>query len=454
MRRRMCDRNGIHLLDVARRIARDRARGISINMFSHPRKLSINRDGRRGAAARAHRRGDAVKILRFLVICSLLATGVSCKNVSVKHKEFEGFSPRTVAVLPADGTLPERGRRVLRNLIGSFLQEKQYIKIDDAFVDMELAKAGFEPWREGWIPNDAAIYQFGRALGADAVLCLSGFEDQRFSAGVLYRRGLAGMLRWMDTKTEKIIFTSDLSASKTGGLALESGQVLKAISNTTENGGEEQFARLAASVAFDFINSIPDAKITSELAGRPVVQSLQLKGNDIIYAGQTWGVELRGTPRSRGMVMIEGCPGEYPLHEISPGLYTGEFRADAGLGEVNATISAVLFSLTGDPSEPKNGGTLRISAPRLDPPNSVNVSILDATKRETRVVWNSVPGAKGYDVVRLGGEAPMVISGVKGNEWIDTVPLGIDSVSYAVCAKSESGISGPPSAQAFAILKK
>ncbi|MFN0206147.1 MAG: hypothetical protein ACKVS6_07515 [Planctomycetota bacterium] len=382
----------------------------------------------------------------YSVLALLLLLSTACRSAPKEFPKFEGQPPATIAVLPIDGSLPPRSSTILRNLMGAFLTERQYSKLDDEFVDAELARSGYSPWNGRWLPGDAELAAFGRSVGVDALVVISGFEDKGFSAAVFYRRGLTGTVRWLDTRNARTLWSADLSASRSGGLLLESGQALKAVSQTVQAGSEESFFRLAASVSRELAEAVPENKNPGALQMRPRVESVSLSSQERLGPGVVWRVEARGTPRARGIATVDGLAGGFPLVETAPGIYNGTYRVEAGWGEAKGRVNVVLYNSFGDPSETKSSDSmLYVSAVRLDSPRDVRAEVADAASRKVRVAWSPVAGAAAYDFVRLGTSAPFSVV-VNTTHYEDTIPAGEGSVFYAVSARTSAGNSGPASA--------
>lgn len=388
-----------------------------------------------------------IKRISFILIMTALV--FSCKSRAAFPK-LSGEAPRTVAVLPVEGTLQIRARSILRRLVGTFLADKQYYKLDDEYLDGELARAGWRPWDEAWIPSDAELAHFGKKAGADALLILTGFEDDRVSAAVFYKRGLAGTVKWFDVRSGSVIWSAPVSASRSGGVLLESGQIIKAVADTAAASGEEQFIKLAAVVALDIVNDLPAGAATAELRERPNVTEITLVSKADLRAGDTLQIQARGTRRSRGVARVGGTNLQFPLHESAPGVYVGSLRIEPGAGGKAGPVSVVLFDDRGDASEQKlTKESINIVAPRVDPPARVRVDVAAGGNLKYKISWDAVAGAQNYEVVRLGPGGPVSFTIINATTFEDEPPAGVAPASYAVSARTESGILGPPSAAAL-----
>lgn len=386
-----------------------------------------------------------------LARAAALALALGAGACSIAKDRFPGFRsapPRTFAVLAPEGTFPERGREIFRRILGTCLAERQYQKLDDAIVDAALTRAGFLPGEERWIPADADLVSAGRTLGADALVLLTGFEDTSVSAAVLYQRGIAGHLRILDVRSGATLWSTDVSTSRLGGLAVESGQVIKALEHNSENGSELAFVRLASSIAHEIAAEIPEGTAPAELQARPTIDGLEVAfDGDRLVPGIEWIATVRGTPRGRAVIGFADLPHEFPLVEESPGLYRGRYRVLPGWGTTKGSFRAVLYDAFGDASRVQVLARVDVvEAPRLDPPGRPSAALADAAERRVTLTWEPARGVTSYQVVRMGRGAPVSFVIETGTEFEDRVPSSEERVTYLVSSRSRGGAVGPSSA--------
>jgi len=380
-----------------------------------------------------------------LVILAALSLG-ACSSAP-KVPPFAGTPPKRIVLLPFEGSLSVRGRAALRRLLGSFLVDRQYIKIDDEIVDTRVAQMGWRPWERGWIPDDASLAGVARALGAGAVVVGQDLRDESVSAGILYRRGVYGTVRWIDAATAKTLWSVEVGSSRTGGVALESGQVLKALSETVESSSDDAFVRLAAKLAFELAEAVPAHPESSEVAVRPQIAQVSAQpGDGVLRPGDMLTLRVNGTPGGRARASFAGIPGAVPLAESEPGVYATSVKILPGMGVAQGPVIATVYDVTGQPSEPRSSPTpVRIDAPRVDSPSEFTASVEPGTRR-VRLAWKSAPGAVRYSVARIAGGPPVTLDAGAAQEWVDTVPAGPSQATYAVAGAGASGLFGPPSA--------
>ncbi|MBI3817574.1 MAG: hypothetical protein HY286_02695 [Planctomycetes bacterium] len=394
------------------------------------------------------------RIFYLITAASVSLTFAACRTSPPPFPKFEGRAPRTIAVLPVDGSLPARERGILRKLVGGFLAEKQFTKLDDAFVDRELALEGLRPWAAGWIPDDAALARFGKKIGAEAFCTLSGFEDERVSAAVFYKRGLSGTVKWFDVASGKSIWTAPVSASRTGGLLLESGQIIKAVSNTIESAGEEQFVTLAATIALELADAFPVGPAAVDAPAKSPVVSVRIESPGDLRPGDPLTIRASGAPRCRAYARIGDSNLQYPLHEETPGFYAATIRIESGAGEIDGPVSVILYDELGGASAPAaSNSNVAIRARRLEPPASVRVEPVAGSNRKFKIQWSAVAGAESYEVIRLGAGPPFAIDARGATSLEDEIPAGTSGAVWAVSAVPASGAPGPPSAPASVAIK-
>jgi len=389
------------------------------------------------------------RIAGLLASLAMPACAASTKVV----QPLDGDPPSRIAVLPFEGDLSPRARAILRGLVGSLLADRNYAKLDDEVVDSRLALDGHAPWNGTWLPADEALAAFGRSIGAEGLVLGEGFSDSRFSAGVVFRRGLTGGLRLLDSRTARTIWRAEVGSSDTGGVLLESGQVIRALADTIGSGSEEEFGHLAAALALDAARAFPENPRPLEIPARPRVESVSVTRSggdpappDLLVAGATVEIVARGTPGSHGRASVAGIDGAIPLVEGDPGVYRGRLRIEAGHGQGSGPAVVCLYDAFGNASAPARSDSLwSLFAPRLDPPAALRAEIVDSDRRRVRLRWEASAGAAAYVVGRLSGGDPVTLEAGARLEIEDSVPPGGESATYVVSARSANGAVGPPS---------
>ncbi|HKE00989.1 MAG TPA: hypothetical protein VKE69_08270 [Planctomycetota bacterium] len=383
---------------------------------------------------------------RYAVVLAAATVGVSCAASTKVTQPLRGAPPATVAVLPLDGgDLSPRGRAIVRRLVGSALDVRNYRPLDDEFLDQQLALAGFQPWKPKWLPADADLAAFGRSVGVEALLVAEGFEDSRFNAGLFFRRGLTGRLRLLDVATAKSVWAAEVGASGTGGVLTGSGQIVKSFSETVEAGSELAFVRFASNIALDVMDALPPNQKPPAERERPRIENVAVQSAQgaALQPDDFLRVEAQGTPRGRASASVGGGYVDYPLVEVAPGTYRGTIRVYAGVGEGEAPATVALYDAYGAASEPrKSDAKVAFQAPRLDAPSGLVAEILDPATRRVRVRWQPTRGASEYLVARTTTTRPLKnFDRITSTEIEDLLPPDASSANYFVTARSAPGVN-------------
>lgn len=387
-----------------------------------------------------------MRIFTIVALAPFLFILNSCKSAAPAFPPFAAAAPRTVAVLAVEGTLQKEPASLLRRFTGALLADRQYTVLDEAWVDAAAARAGLKPWDAKWIPAEETLAAFGREIGADALLVFAHFEDERVSAAVFYKRGLTGTVKWLDVASRKFIWTAPVAASRSGGVLLESGQIIKAVSDTVGASDGGQWVQLAAAAARDVASAIPEGGARDGLRARPEIQQISIAGDRELAPGKTLQIHARGSARGRAVARVEKLNLQFPMHESVPGEYSGQLRIEPGMGSADGAVSAILYDSAGDASEVKlTKEIVNIRAPRVDPPSDVTVTAVAGAKRTFQIRWSPVEGADHYEVVRVGPGAPVSFPVGAVTEFTDTPPGDAGTFSWSVSTRSASGIPGPPS---------
>src|SRR6185436_7164981 len=127
----------------------------------------------------------------------------------------------------------------------------------------------------------------------------------------------------------------------------------KAVGNVADSAAQSGFVRLAASIAQDLTSAIPKNPDPTGVRPRPAIESFDVTQTKTLMPGVEWIAEAKGTPGGRVLVGISGLPGEFPLVEVSPGVYRGRYRVEPGWGDGDGPFRAILYDPFGDTSEVK-----------------------------------------------------------------------------------------------------
>ena len=229
--------------------------------------------------------------------------------------------PAVVAVLPCAGSeLPDAAQRTLRIGIGNVFEQRGFAKLDDGWVDQRLALAGMQPWTNDWLQVDEFMNVFALQNRIDGLVFLEGFRYSDLTTGVYNARSLQGRCRILDTRKGQSTWIFDIGADEVGGLLLQSGQVLDALTSTIGDGERAEVERLSGLLALAVAEQLPRNANPLPVNARPVVDAVQAAAD---ATHRTITADVRGTPGCRAFVSMPGCLSRYPLSEVEPGRYRG-----------------------------------------------------------------------------------------------------------------------------------
>lgn len=387
-----------------------------------------------------------------IFIFLMLACAAACRTAPPPFPKFAGAPPGRVGVLPVSGTLPFKMAETLRLQIRAHLESRGYLLLDPIFVDRAIAREGLPSGTAGWDTFVEKLADLGRRLNVDAWVAPDQFHDSGFQAGVAYKSGLSGTIRWLDVHNKKIAWSAPVSQARYGGVVLESGQILKAVGHTFAAASDLEFTKMAAAIAADVAAAVPEFNNPLPAAPRPVIQQIDAAAGPLFKEGDIVWVKVVGTPGARGECTIPGVPGPVPLHESSSGIYQYKMKILPGHGNGSGRASAVLFDSTGTPGEVGFADAeWKIIAPRLDPPAPPTVWLEPGRDGSPAVVHGRVEpvsGAHHYIIIRFSRNGFVSFKLEHGLEFTDEPPLSAGSCEYSVCASLEGGTTSPPSAPA------
>lgn len=383
-----------------------------------------------------------------------------CAGRSTLIRPLEGARPEPVAVLPVDGDgIPPSLRRVARRLVGSFLVERGYAKLDDAIVDRALAAAGVRAWPREWPPDDGSLAQVGRTLGARALLLVQAMKDERYvAAGVYFRRTVSAHARLIDVATERTVWAARVEASSSGGPLLAPGQLIKAVVATVDSSSDLERFRLVSTMALDSVSLLPPGRPEREAPRRPELESLDVRvirahggapnGDSdpaVVLPGDAVEITARGEPGGRVSASHGPTFRDYAIFEEEPGVYRGRVRVEPGAGERTSPVHAALYDVLGNASERRDSARrIELRAPRLEAPQSVVAELVDGDPGRMRLRWEPAHGAVAYSVVRLA-DPPVVEDAGASLEWEGAAPAsGGDFVVFARDAASTWSLPSSP----------
>lgn len=245
--------------------------------------------------------------------------------------------PPRLAVLPlVRSRLSPELAEVVRQQIGSALDQRGYVRYDDAWVDQRLALAGLRPWEPDWLQSDERLAAFGHANGIPGFMLLEGVGADALTTGVFNSRSLSGHMRLLDVEKWQSTWAYELSSGQTGGAILQSGQIIDAIGDTLGVGERADVVRFACLLGLTLVDVLPANAVPQPIGKRPQVVAVRATPK----AGPDAAVEIRvdGDPGCRAFASLPGCLGRYPLTEEEEGRYGGTLPVPAPATEVVVTL--------------------------------------------------------------------------------------------------------------------
>lgn len=219
-----------------------------------------------------------------------------------------------IALLPTrapSDVSPERVN-LLNQILYTALGNKGYFVLDQRAVSAVCSNVDC-PERKNLIER-YSVAELAR-------LELDSFDRNNFIAG--YYNDLSGRLVFTDTNNRELLSVQD-TARESGGVVVESGQVLQGLISQIENTGDKSFARLAQRFVTALISKVPPPEkgTVPPQAQRVAISSVEAKPN----MTPLYQVCANATPGSMASLVLNRE--RTTLREALPGEYCGIFRLD------------------------------------------------------------------------------------------------------------------------------
>ncbi len=241
-----------------------------------------------------------------------LLTGCAAKVT--KSADFDGGTPRTIALLPINipaGVAPDKVGLIRRALLGE-LRNSGFTVLDDTLVQRICDSP--ECPRAGDLASQYLVDGFFS-------LELNSVSRSNFLAG--YYNAIRGSLTLSD-KERKPLLKVEKTESERGGLLFNSGQLLQGVLSQIKNSDDRSFERLADAFAASLVSQVPTPGRTAQPseAAAIAIQKVEIVKNKI-GADQ---ICASATPQSMAFVLLTGR--KTNLREISPGRYCARLRLE------------------------------------------------------------------------------------------------------------------------------
>lgn len=221
--------------------------------------------------------------------------------------------PATVAVLPSTyaGDIPRDRVDLVRNAIVRELRNKNFIVVEDRVITSACSSPAC-PERE----------QLAKSYLIDGFVTveISSFSRNNLLLG--YYNQLEGSLSVASPSGAQLA-RATYTESESGGILLQSGQVIQGIISQVEHSGSKVFDNLADRFARNIVERLPPPRAaTSSLATEGV--ALALKSVSAKWTPPSaFSVCASGTPHSFAYLVLGAT--QTSLRETAPGTYCGTF---------------------------------------------------------------------------------------------------------------------------------
>lgn len=248
------------------------------------------------------------KILIFLILAS-----ISCGPTITKSPKLSENQSSYVALIPSktvDGISRER-LEYISELVKLNLESKGYVLItpetlQNTCIDLECSN----------IDEISGRYSIGKI----AHINLESSSSIDFLAG--YYSSLTGQFIVEDT-LGKALYSALYTARDSGGLILESGQIIQAIINQIRNGDESSVDKVSYNFVKALLKEIPKAENAQAKSNTLSLDKIDLSKHE----KQTTKLCAYGTPRQSAW-LISSKKESTELKETKEGQYCGIFRLE------------------------------------------------------------------------------------------------------------------------------
>lgn len=248
------------------------------------------------------------------ILTLILLTLTACSGLAKLTPEFEKAPPKTLALLPLNtkNDINRERAEALYKLVGQELRNRGYLLLDNQLVTKVCRSS----------PCEVAPFFLNYQTDAVVEVQIQSISQNNFVAG--YYNTISGSLD-LSNKMRVSLAMVTHTESESGGVLLQSGQVIQGIIDQIEHTGDDGFVLLAQRFARSVANKLP--MTTGESQNAPLINSISSKQQNKelvkICASSTQGMLaslIAGKVRST-------------LRETTPGNYCGIFRKDSLLSQ-------------------------------------------------------------------------------------------------------------------------
>ncbi|MEM2983360.1 MAG: DUF799 family lipoprotein, partial [Candidatus Bathyarchaeia archaeon] len=302
--------------------------------------------------------------------------------------------------------------------------------------------------------KSAKPQDLGRPLNADAIVFGEITHYDRLYLALYSHVTVGARLKMVDTKTGKVLWTAEDTASKrTGGVSTSPvGLVMTAIS-TALNIRKIELLRCSDDLFRDLVKTIPNPPLAEALRPPKITILVQDALGVPRKAGDVIKVAMEGQPKMRASFDIGSFKKGIPMEEVEPGSYVGTYKVMPMDNVEDAIITGYLTDDAGNTSRWIDVlGTVTIDT--TPPVVPAGISSL-GRDRQVQLTWkgNEEKDLAGYRIYRsltpLSGFQP--IGTTEFTHYTDTGLQNGQLYFYRISAFDRAGNESIPSKELKAI---
>lgn len=223
--------------------------------------------------------------------------------------------PASLAVLPSEysGEIPRERLNLVRSAVIHELRNNHFVVVEDRVLSSVCSTPDCP--EKSQLTKDYLVDGFVK-------LSITSFSRNNFIAG--YYNQLNGSIIVSDSAGQELT-SVDHTENESGGVLLQSGQVLEGILSQVKHSGDSAFDELADRFAKKVVEKLPSPNVSSR-ASQPEGLELALTSTSTVWSSpSSYTVCVDGTPHSFAYLVLSLTRSS--LRELRPGHYCGSFSA-------------------------------------------------------------------------------------------------------------------------------
>jgi hypothetical protein len=126
---------------------------------------------------------------------------------------------------------------------------------------------------------------------------------------------------------------------------------------------------------------------------KPQIASITSLTPPTLRAGQSFQIQVVGTPHVNGLFRITGVGEKFPLVEVTPGNYEGKIQIPPGVSDINANVFVALQSPNGQRTEEQAPWTVTFhgQGPVINPVSPIPYTYVPGRRPTIRVQFANAP---------------------------------------------------------------